>query len=309
MTTANLNNLAHTSDGVSSQLNLPVGPFAALRGGRRERTDEDKAWYGEQFKVDHDRPVDSAVYIRLAYYGSLNVGRLAFPSVARLARECSHISERTAQRALRRLEARGIIACLNRKGGHKPGTYLVVGAGVVPGPADCHPWGDKVTPEVIREGNNQETKNLLSAIAHTQDPALSVNPQKEILESLDLPSPEKARAPVPNADPIFQNPAQVRKLFKLQRKLDYQANDQQAIVFDGLEHPDKKRIIDRLEAEEQIAAANGEVAPPPKKPKAPRAEVAVERKPKPERPSCVEHRWTPPASDGIQNCYDCDEET
>ena len=107
---------------------------------------------------------------------------------------------------------------------------------------------------------------------------------------------------------MFENPAQVNKLFKLQRKLGYEANDQQAVVFDRLEHPDKKRILDRLEAEEQIAAANDEVLPPPKKPREPRAEVAVERKPKPDRPSCVEHRWTAPASDGISNCFDCDHE-
>ena len=108
--------------------------------------------------------------------------------------------------------------------------------------------------------------------------------------------------------PAFKNPAQVGMLYSVARKLDYSLSDAEALRFDALHHADKKVILDRLLEEEQDKALHGEVAPPPKKPRAPRAEVAVERKPKPDRPSCVEHRWTEPASDGISNCANCDAE-
>ena len=41
------------------------------------------------------------------------------------------------------------------------------------------------------------------------------------------------------------NENQVKLLFKLQRKLGYRADDEQARVFDGLEHADRKRILDK----------------------------------------------------------------
>ena len=99
-------------------------------------------------------------------------------------------------------------------------------------------------------------------------------------------------------------------LFKLQRKLGYRADDGQAGAFDGLEHADRKRILDKLLAEEQLAAAQGKVTAPPKAEPSPRHKfpLPVARNKVRERPACTEHRWTPPASDGISNCFDCDEE-
>ena len=96
-------------------------------------------------------------------------------------------------------------------------------------------------------------------------------------------------------------------LFALQRKLDYRADDGQAAVFDGLEHGDKKRILDKLLTEEQLAAALGQVEAPPPKPRAPQFAAPVSTAPKrAEPPSCVTgHRWSEAASDGIKTCVAC----
>ena len=109
----------------NAQLNLSTGPTALLRGGRRERTDADREWYSEQLAVKHSKLMDKVVYERVSYYASLNPGRLAFPSVARVAREVL-CSARTVQRALRRLADAGIIKCLSRSGGRDTAQYLVV---------------------------------------------------------------------------------------------------------------------------------------------------------------------------------------
>ena len=62
-------------------------------------------------------------------------------------------------------------------------------------------------------------------------------------EVICLPFPSQKQEQVPKA--AFKHPKQVALLFKLQRKLDYRADDGQAAVFDGLEHGDKKRILDK----------------------------------------------------------------
>ena len=128
-----------------AQLNLPTGPTHALKG--RERTDEDRQWYSDQLRASqHSRLVDKMVFERLVYFASLNSKRVAFPSVARVAREIpslsgkgsEHCSPRTVQRALRRLELAGLIQCLTRAGGHVTGRYHVPGR-VVLGVTESHP--------------------------------------------------------------------------------------------------------------------------------------------------------------------------
>ena len=51
-------------------------------------------------------------------------------------------------------------------------------------------------------------------------------------------------------------------LFKLQTETRLsKRTDQQAVVFDGLEHPDKKRILDKSSrGKSRLAAAHGEVS-------------------------------------------------
>ena len=119
----------------------------------------------------------------------------------------------------------------------------------------------------IEEGIDQRTKKTslsVNADAQTIDPGAV-----EEVEVICLPFPsqeqeqEKASAPVPK-ETVFVNENQVKLLFKLQRKLGYRADDEQARVFDGLEHADRKRILDKLLAEEQLAAAQGKVPAPPK---------------------------------------------
>ena len=289
--------------------------------GGRKRTDEDKAWYTDQLRIEHSKLLDKVVYERIAYYASLNPQRDAFPSVARVAREVL-CSVRTVQYALRRLEAAGLIQCLSRAGGRATAHYRVAGltdcrAGV----QEVHPWGARGAPEDLsrsRKGKEGQNLNLDLLTCEAQvGGAKPTTPPKELepTKSLGLPSQdpgqeqEKASAPVAK-EPKFENQKQISTLFALQRKLGYEANDEQAVVFDGLEHVDKKRIIDKLEAEEQRRAIRGEVANPPPKAPAPRHTPLERPTPTPtrERTACAQHRWSVPASDGVSQCNVCGEE-
>ena len=309
--TANLN-VARVSEGVSSpdQLSLPTGPVGLVRP-RRERTDEDREWYSKQLAVQHVKRIDKLVFERLAFYGSLNPDRTAYPSVARLASEAM-CSERSVQYAVRRLESVGLIECLYDKGGRITSRYRVVGS------TDCragvqtvHPRGANRAPEVLREGKRVSKNTSLSAIAQTRDPSKSETKAEEGVIRTPLPSQEQKQevdlaALLPSVN--FKNPKQVGMLCAVTRKLGREVSETEAHAFDQLSHERKIATMAPLLAQEQLLAAHGVVSPPPKKPRAPRAEVAVERKPKPDRPSCVQHRWTAPASDGISNCFDCDHE-
>ena len=297
-----------------------TGPLGIVRV-RRERTTGDREWYAAQLAVQHSKHWDKVVYERVSYYGSLNPERLAFPSVARVAREVL-CSARTVQRTLRRLEERGLIKCLSREGGRGTAQYLVVGQRVTPGMIESHPRGDRESPEVLREGISVSTKiSSFTAGVKSIDraPTQTEGPKKEIV-CTPLPSPkqEKAKALIPkeqdpatpSREPVFTHSKQVALLFKLQRKLGYLATDEQAGVFDDLEYCDKRRILGKLLEEEQLAAALGQVEAPPPKPRAPRFAAPVSTAPKrSEPPSCVTgHRWTAPASDGVQNCVACNAE-
>ena len=349
--------LAHTEQ--PNQLSLPSGPVGLVRP-RRDRTDSDRQWYNGQLKVQHSKHWDKVVYEKVSYYGSLNPERLAFPSVARLAREVV-CSARTVQRALRRLEAGGLIKCVSRAGGHATSQYLVVGLRVTLGATASHPRGDCEAPNDIREGKREvRTKDpslsvsigaqtidpgaveesLATDTVKSIDPALLEKVEKEIgVDYLPFPSQEQEQeraerggtlgskmepkvdepptlsevqesTPVPEGT-VFVNKKQVDLLFKLQRKLGYRADDGQAGVFDRLEHADRKRILDRLVGEEQLAAAQGKVTAPPKAEPSPRHKFPLtcgEECKVRQRPTCETHRWTPPASDGISNCFDCDHE-
>ena len=300
------------------QLSLPTGPVGLVRP-RRERTDEDRQWYsGLLREAQHSRLTDKVVFERLAYFASLNPERSAFPSVARLAREVL-CSPRTVQYALRRLEAAGLIECLTRTGGRKTAYYRVVGlTDCTPGVQELHPRGARAAPEGFSrsmEGKESQGQdhNPLTCEAQSKGITVPAIKAQDLEISLGLPSPnqdlghprqEQASAPVAE-EPKFQNPRQVAKLFKLQRKLNYTADDKQAKVFDGLEHVDKKRIIDKLEAEELKAALRGEVANPPPK-LVPQFVVAEVRKPvkKPSQENC-RHVWHGPDEDRLLVCGIC----
>ena len=200
------------------QLNLP-GPTHVVRG-RRERTAEDREWCSAQLAVQHDKLIDKSVFERLAFYGSLNPDRTAYPSTARLAREAL-CSERSVRYALRRLETRGVIDRLYNKGGRKTSRYHVVGSTI------CRAGGQEmpgraapVAPEVLKEGKPE---------VRTKDPSLSVNDDAQTIdpgavkeveipeEVICLPFPsqqeqeqeqEKASAPVPK-ETVFVNENQV----------------------------------------------------------------------------------------------------
>ena len=319
--TASLN-VAHTSDGVSTQLNLPTA--LGLVRPRRERTDSDRQWYNGQLKVQHSKHWDKVVYEKVSYYGSLNPERLAFPSVARLAREVI-CSARTVQRALRRLEAGGLIKCVSRAGGHATSQYLVVGLRVTPGQAASHPRGDCEAPNDKREGKrDQRTKDpSLSVSIGAQtidpgaveeslttdtvkfiDPALVEEVEKQIgVDCLPFPSQE------PSADGKYQHPKQVGMLCAVARKLGREVSEYEQRAFDKLSHERKILTLKPLLEAEQSLAAEGVVTPPPKAAPSPRHEIAHHHDGKStSQPVCSEHQWTPAAADGVQNCYSCPEE-
>ena len=314
--TTNLN-VAHINDGVSSQLNLPTGPVGLVRP-RRERTDEDREWHSEQSKVKIPSVYYREVYRQMAFLGSCNPGRVCFAAHSTIARERG-ISVKTVQRAVKYLAHEGLIRCMSVGAGRSTGKYQILGRSKSPSSVDSESTLDGLRVHQIEEGIDQRTKKTslsVNADAQTIDPG-AVEEVEIPEEVICLPFPsqeqeqeqEKASAPVPK-ETVFVNENQVKLLFKLQRKLGYRADDGQAGVFDGLEHADRRRILDKLLAEEQLAAAQGKVPAPPKAAPSPRHEVAhrVVRKTVRERPTCLEHRWTPAASDGVQNCYGCDAE-
>ena len=298
------------------QLNLPTGPLGIVR---RERTDADRHWYGEQLSVQHEKRIDKLIFERLAYYGSLNTDRTAYPAVKRLAREAL-CSERSARYALRRLESSGLVQCVFPGRGRSTSRYRVVGTNCRSDLQDVQVRPANGAPNVLREGLSVSTKiSSFNASVKSIDPTpIQTEGLKKAVVLTDFPSQEKTqeKTPVPKEqeqDPaspcepvVFTHTKQVSLLFKLQRKLGYRADDGQAGVFDGLEHTDKKRILDKLLAEEQLAAANGEVEAPPPKPSAPRFAAPVSEPKRAEPPSCVTgHRWSEAASDGVQNCVMC----
>ena len=224
----------------------------------RPRTDEDKVWYSRLLRqTQHSRLTDKAVYERLVYYGSLNPEREAFASVGRMAREAL-VSERTAQYALRRLEAAGLSECITRKGGRVTARYRVLDpTDCAPGVQELRPRGATDAPEGLsrskegKEGPDQDHKPFFGVDEAKSKGGIPARYGRQTQESLfshdltDVPFQEQN-----TATPTFKRPQQVGMLFALQKKLGYEANNEQAKVFDDLDQSDKKRILDRLEAEE-----------------------------------------------------------
>ena len=291
----------------AQQLSLPSGPGAVLRGGRRERSDEDRDYMARAFSVRAGGLAATAVYRCLAYHCSKTERRVAYPAQATVAEYCE-ITVRHVRRVLRKLESDGLIVCTVRKKGAQQSHYILTGESRrghdVPFEADMRSANKEI------EGREEELKTLLSDGAQNLD---LIDPKKEGFVLSIFPSKEtkelisKEQAP----EPIFKHPKQIALLFALQRKLNYRADDGQAAIFDGLEHTGKKRILDALLVEEQVASVRGEVAAPPKAAPSPRHEAVhpVAKNTMRVRPTCSEHIWTQPASDGVSNCLDCDAET
>ena len=296
-------NVAHTNDEVSTQLNLPTA--LGLVRPRRERTDADREWCSRQLAIPHEKRIDKLVFERMAFYGSLNPERTAYPSVKRLAREAM-CSPRSAQYALRRLESAGLIECLDdasgrtsSRGGRTTSRYCVAGVQTV------HPSGANRAPKVLKEGNSvSKDPSLTTDTVKSIDPALLEKVEKQIgIDCLSFPSP-------PSADGEYQHPKQVGMLCAVARKLGREVSEHEQRAFDKLSHERKILTLKPLLEAEQSLAAEGVVTPPPKAAPSPRHEIAHhhEGKSTSTRPACTEHRWTPPASDGISNCFDCDHE-
>ena len=279
----NVNGISNKSVQDPSQLPLPTGPIALLRG--RERTDEDRAWHSKQLAVQHGKRIDKLVFERMAFYGSLNPERIAYPSVKRLSDEAL-CSERSARYALRRLESEGLIKCLDdvggrptSRGGRTTTRYRVVGSN------NCRAGGQTVppraanrAPEVLKEGRNKGKKEKalsVSVSAQTLDHGEKGKKDKGKAGDLALfPSlsqeQDKARAPVTETQAVYRAiscPKQVALYCALRRKLGLAVNLTMEVEFDKTQHHDKARIINELEARERELVDQGRVAPPPiKKP-------------------------------------------
>ena len=288
MTTSNLN-VAHSSDGVSSQLNLPTGPVGLVRP-RRERSDEDRDFLADAFKVTAGGVSAKAVYRCLAYYASLTARRIAYPSQNTIAAYCE-LSVRQVRRVLLKLERGGLIVCLERKRGRCSSTYSI------PQPGHGVPFNpDMVSDEEGRK--DQETKTLsLSAGVQSQDHVPMEKKGKAVNLSL-FPSPSRSEEKsAPARDITF--PKQVALYCKLRRKLGREVNHTMETEFDRLPHPEKKRVIDDLEAQERELAHQGRVsAPPIKKPKGFLTAAAQEA----QRIAACQHV---PAEDLPINCGKC----
>ena len=308
--TTNLNVAQHTSDGVSSQLNLPTA--LGLVRPRRERTDEDRQWHSEQSKVQIRNPYFREVYRQMAFLASCNPGRLCFAAHSTIARKAGTsekaISTKTVQRAVKYFESEGLILCISVGSGRTPGKYQLLGRSTSPSSMDSQSTLHGLRVHQIEEGIEQVTKredpSLTTDTVKSIDPALVEKVEKQIgIDCLSFPSPE------PSADGEYQHPKQVGMLCAVARKLGREVSEHEQRAFDKLSHERKILTLKPLLEAEQSLAAEGVVTPPPKTAPSPRHEVAHHHDGKStSRPSCVEHRWTPPASDGISNCFDCDHE-
>ena len=282
------------SDKSGAPPGLPFGPWVSLSGGKRARTDEDRAFLSDAFKVKAGGASATALYRCLAFYSSLTERRIAYPSQSTMAGYCD-MSARQVRRLLSKLLSDGWIVCVDRKSGRAPSTYQLAQRG-----HDVHVNEDIMS---YKEGR-QVTKKTLSLRVDAQ----TIDPSEQEVDCAILPSQEQKqeKAPVPKApEPVFQNRRQVGMLCAVARKLGYVLSDEQALRFDAVDHERKKAILDRLLAEEQEKALRGEVEGPPKK-RAPRADVVISKpKPAPERLCAGEHRWTAAADDGIRNCLYC----
>ena len=309
MTTSNLN-VAHSSDGVSSQLNLPTA--LGLVRPRRERTDADKAWHSEQVKVQIQNANYREVWRQMVFLAGCNPGRLCFAAHSTIAHKAGTdkkaISTKTVQRAIKYLMGEGLIRCIAVGSGRSTGKYQILGRSksLASVPKESMQHGQKV--HQIEEGIEQVTKredpSLTTDTVKSIDPALVEEVEKQIgIDCLSFPSPE------PSADGEYQHPKQVGMLCAVARKLGREVSEPEARAFDRLSHERKILTLKPLLEAEQSLAAEGVVAPPPKAELSPRHEIAHHHEGKStSRPSCSEHQWTPAASDGVQNCYGCDAE-
>ena len=258
-----------------AQLALPTGPITLLRGGGRERTDKDRAWYSNQLSVEHGKRIDKLVFERMAFYGSLNPERIAYPSVKRLSDEAL-CSERSVRYALRRLESSGLVECVSPGYGRSTSRYRVVGSS--PCRSDLQTVQVRPAngaPKVLKEGKNKGKKEKalsVSVSVQTQDHGEKDKSEAggpSLFPSLSQEQ-EKASAPVTGTRAVYRaigSPKVVALWCALCRKLGIEVNPTKETEFDKRPHSDRTHIINELEARERALVHQGRVSPPPiKKP-------------------------------------------
>ena len=171
MSTLALKESACQEDPASAQIPLPTGPVGLVRP-RRERTDEDKAWYSRQVKVGEDIPNVHyrEVYRQMAFHGSCNPGRLCFAAHSTIA-DAKGISPKTVQRAVRHLEKEGFLRCVSVGAGRETGKYLVLGRSESPSSVDSEYTLHGLSVHEIEKGIDLKSKDLsFKAEAKSRDP-------------------------------------------------------------------------------------------------------------------------------------------
>ena len=258
----NVNGISNKSVQDPSQLPLPAGPIALLRRGRSDRTDEDRDFLAEAFKVKAGGAGATALYRCLAYFASLTERRIAYPSQSRMARDCD-MSVRQVRRLLSKLLSGGWIVCINRKGGRVPSTFQLTQ------PRQYV----RVNPDILSYKEGRKNKGKEKALSVSAGVQSQDHGKKDKGEAVDLslfPSlsqeQEKARAPVTETQAVYHAlacPKQVALYCKLRRKLGLAVNLTMETEFDKHPHSDKARIINDLEARERELVYQGRLAPPP----------------------------------------------
>ena len=85
---SHLNGNAKKAVHAPSQLPLPTGPIALLRGGGRERVGADRDFMARAFSVRAGGLAATAVYRCLAYHCSKSERRIAYPAQGTVAEYC-----------------------------------------------------------------------------------------------------------------------------------------------------------------------------------------------------------------------------
>ena len=201
-----------------NQLSLPTGPFAVLRP-RRDRTDSDRDFLADAFKIRCGGVGATALFRCLAYFASLSPRRIAYPSQKTMAGYCD-MSVRQVRRVLRKLEQGGVIVCVERKGGRCSSTYALSQMGqTVPKP-------DILSPKERRKNADKKALSL-SADVQTQD-HVEKSKAVDLVLVPSLSRSEEKTAPVRKN--VF--PKQVGKYCKLRRKLGLEVNHAMETEFD-----------------------------------------------------------------------------
>ena len=331
-------NQLQPTKGDPGQANLGWWPRGSYPGGKRERTDEDRAFLSAVHAVQVPGIVPRAVFRALGYFASLGNARRAFPRVGQLATYVGG-TERGVIKVLRRLEAAGWIVQTKKGGGRRLAAEYRLNVKTLNNVHGlCRETLNNVHTEEGRSDNKY--KNL---------PA----PLRDVVASIG--AAVRTGKPTKNSGSIDHrfSPSKQGRLFmgvtrKLARvrgeKIDDDELVRQTKKLQSLDYTRIKAVLDPLLHEERMLAAKGEVKRAPAAvggpgavrqrpspngdvvqvvgsvaksmpvpssvfgetaPKNPWKYEARYQRPRRTTPDCAEHVFSEPAGDGIETCFLC----